>query len=113
METDLRRAIEREEFRVHYQPIIDLKTKKLRGFEALVRWQHPERGFISPLDFIPVAEDMGLIAPIGEWVLGESCRQLKKWQEQFPADPLQISVNLSGKQLTQPDLVEQIKRILT
>jgi diguanylate cyclase (GGDEF)-like protein/PAS domain S-box-containing protein len=112
METDLRRAVERQEFSVHYQPIIDLSSKKLRGFEALVRWQHPERGFISPLDFIPVAEDTGLIIPIGRWVLGEACRQIKAWQEQFPSEPLQISVNLSGKQFTQTDLVEQIKCLL-
>jgi diguanylate cyclase (GGDEF)-like protein/PAS domain S-box-containing protein len=112
METDLRRAVERQEFAVHYQPIVDLKSKKLQGFEALVRWQHQERGFISPLDFIPVAEDTGLIIPIGQWVLGEACRQLKEWQAMFPDSQLQISVNLSTKQFAQPDLIEQIKKTL-
>jgi diguanylate cyclase (GGDEF)-like protein len=113
LETDLRRAIERKEFVLHYQPIVALETGVIRGFEALVRWQHPERGFISPIDFIPIAEETGLIIPIGQWVLEEACRQIRKWQDQFPQHPpLQISVNLSGKQFTQANLIEQISRLL-
>lgn len=113
LETDLRRAIDRKEFVLHYQPIVALETGVIRGFEALVRWQHPERGFISPGDFIPIAEETGLIIPIGQWVLEEACRQIKVWQQQYPQHPpLQISVNLSGKQFTQPNLIEQISRVL-
>ena len=113
LETDLRRAVERKEFVLHYQPIVAFETGVIRGFEALVRWQHPERGFISPGDFIPIAEETGLIIPIGQWVLEEACRQIRKWQEQYPQHPpLQISVNLSGKQFTQPTLIDQIRRVL-
>jgi diguanylate cyclase (GGDEF)-like protein/PAS domain S-box-containing protein len=113
LETDLRRAIERQEFRVHYQPIVSLKSGRINGFEALVRWQHPDRGLVSPIEFIPVAEETGLIVAIGLWVLREACRQMHEWQVQFPANPpLTISVNISGKQFLQPDLSEQIKQIL-
>lgn len=114
LETGLRRALAHEEFRVHYQPIISLETWRISGFEALVRWEHPEHGYVSPLKFIPVAEETGLIVQIGQWVLREACQQLRAWQEQFPSDPpLSISVNLSGKQLSQPDLIERISQILT
>ncbi len=113
LETDLRRAITREEFRICYQPIVSLVTGRIIGFEALVRWHHPERGLVSPMDFIPVAEETGMINSIGQWVLHEACRQMHKWHAQFPTTPpLMISVNLSGKQLTQPDLVKQIKLVL-
>ncbi|HEY0080322.1 MAG TPA: EAL domain-containing protein [Pyrinomonadaceae bacterium] len=113
LETDLRRALEREEFFIQYQPIVALDNFSLCGFEALVRWQHPERGLISPMDFIPIAEDTGQILALGNWTLRESCRQMRRWQRQFPSDlPLFISVNLSGKQFTQPDLIEQIRVIL-
>ncbi len=113
LETDLRYAVERQEFRVQYQPIISLATGRLSGFEALVRWQHPERGLIFPGDFIPTAEETGLIIPLGQIVLREACRQMSQWQNQFPSDqPLTLSVNLSGKQFNQPDLVEQVKDIL-
>ncbi|HZG54310.1 MAG TPA: EAL domain-containing protein [Pyrinomonadaceae bacterium] len=113
LESDLRQALERGEFEVYYQPIINLEAGGLSGFEALLRWHHPERGLISPADFIPVAEDTELIIPIGEWVLYEACRQVREWQFAYPADaPLTISVNLSGKQFKQPDLVGQVKRIL-
>jgi EAL domain-containing protein (putative c-di-GMP-specific phosphodiesterase class I) len=84
IETDLRRAIEREEFRVYYQPIVSLSTGSIIGFEALLRWQHPQRGLISPNGFISTAEETGLISPIGWWTLREACHQLKEWQEQFP-----------------------------
>ncbi|PYT05775.1 MAG: hypothetical protein DMF60_10865, partial [Acidobacteria bacterium] len=113
LETGLRGALARDEFRVHYQPIISLETWRISGFEALIRWDHPELGYISPLKFIPVAEETGLIIPIGLWVLREACQQLRAWQRQFPSDPpLSMSVNLSGRQFSQPDLIDQISQIL-
>jgi EAL domain-containing protein (putative c-di-GMP-specific phosphodiesterase class I) len=113
MENDLRRALDREELRVYYQPIVSLDNGQLAGFEALIRWQHPERGFINPADFIPLAEDTGLIVPLGLWILKKACHQLSQWQWQSPANrSLFMSVNLSGKQVAQPSLVNQIKDIL-
>jgi diguanylate cyclase (GGDEF)-like protein/PAS domain S-box-containing protein len=113
LENDLRHALERREFEVFYQPIMNLEEGSLSGFEALIRWQHPVRGLVSPVEFIPVAEDTELIIPIGQWVLLEACRQVREWQSAFPSEkPLTISVNLSGKQFKQPDLVGQVKRIL-
>ena len=113
LETDLRRALEREEFEVYYQPIVGLRDGRLAGFEALVRWQHPERGFISPAEFIPVAEDTGLIIPLGLWVLRESCRQMCRWHWLSPDNSsLTVSVNLSGRQLAQPHFVEQVEQVL-
>ncbi|OYE04121.1 GGDEF domain-containing response regulator [Nostoc sp. 'Peltigera membranacea cyanobiont' 232] len=113
LEMDLRRAVERQEFQVYYQPIVLLETCKIIGFEALVRWQHPQHGLVPPDNFIPLAEETGLIIPIGYWVLGEACRQMRAWQIQFPTDPpLTISVNLSTKQFLQPDLIEQINRTI-
>jgi len=113
MENDLRRALDREELRVNYQPIVSLENGQLAGFEALIRWQHPERGFISPVDFISLAEDTGMIAPIGLWILKRACHQLAKWQWVSPAHrQLFMSVNLSGKQVAEPDLVGQIQQIL-
>ncbi|HEY9748709.1 MAG TPA: EAL domain-containing protein, partial [Allocoleopsis sp.] len=113
LESDLRRAIQRQEFRVYYQPIVSLKSNKLIGFEALVRWQHPTRGLVSPAEFIPVSEETNLIGPIGWWVLEAACQQMYTWQTQFPsAASWAMSVNLSGKQIAQPDLVERIRQIL-
>lgn len=113
LETDLRRAVVRDELLLHYQPIVDLKTGRVASFEALVRWQHPTRGLIPPLDFIPVAEEIGLIIPIGEWVLREACRQVSEWHERFPQQRrLAISVNLSGKQFDQHDFSERVRQIL-
>jgi diguanylate cyclase (GGDEF)-like protein/PAS domain S-box-containing protein len=113
LENDLRYALDRKELEVYYQPIIKLEDGSLSGFEALIRWNHPERGMVSPADFIPVAEDTELIIPIGQWILFEACRQVREWQSLFPsAKPLTISVNLSGKQFKQPDLVGQVKQIL-
>ena len=113
MENDLRRALDREEFRVYYQPIVSLENGQLTGFEALLRWQHPERGFISPVDFISLAEDTGLIVPIGMWILKRACQQLAKWQWKAPANrQLFMSVNLSSKQLAQSALVDQIRETL-
>ncbi|HWT03921.1 MAG TPA: EAL domain-containing protein [Pyrinomonadaceae bacterium] len=113
LETDLRRAMERDEFFVFYQPIMSLETDGLRGFEALVRWRHPEKGFIPPSDFIPVAEETGMIVQLGEYVLREACRQMRKWEVVLPSDPpLFMSVNLSVKQFSQPGLVETVDAIL-
>jgi diguanylate cyclase (GGDEF)-like protein/PAS domain S-box-containing protein len=113
LETDLRRALDRQEFSVHYQPIISLETGRLDGFEALLRWRHPAHGFIPPSEFIPIAEETGLIFPIGRWALTEACRQMREWQEHFPsARPLFISVNLSARQFANPELIEQIGEAL-
>jgi diguanylate cyclase (GGDEF)-like protein/PAS domain S-box-containing protein len=113
LESDLRRAVEFEEFELFYQPIVKLETGKISGFEALLRWRHPVRGMVSPLEFITVAEETGLIIPIGTWVLRQACRQLSKWQAEYHTDvPLTISVNLSARQFRQNDLVDQVKRIL-
>jgi diguanylate cyclase (GGDEF)-like protein/PAS domain S-box-containing protein len=113
IETDLRRAIVRQEFKVFYQPIVSLYTGRIIGFEALIRWQHPQRGLVSPTEFIPTAEETGLITPIGWWTLWEACYQLRAWQEQFPGSkPLAMNVNLSCKQFTQPNLLDQIDEVL-
>lgn len=113
LETDLRRGLERQEFQLYYQPIVSLNTGAITGFEALIRWQHPHRGLVSPAEFVPIAEETGLIIPIGWWVLREACRQMRLWQLQFPEySSLVMSVNLSAKQLTQPNLLEHIIQIL-
>ncbi|MBN2397701.1 MAG: EAL domain-containing protein [Deltaproteobacteria bacterium] len=113
LEFDLRRAVELEQFSLVFQPIVSLVTGRIIGVETLVRWQHPERGEIMPMEFIPVAEEMGLIIPIGLFVLREACRQMKHWQDRFPCDPpLTVAVNLSGLQVRQPDLVGEIRKIL-
>ncbi|HWP43304.1 MAG TPA: EAL domain-containing protein, partial [Blastocatellia bacterium] len=113
LETDLRRAIDRQEFFIQYQPIVSLQSGKLNGFEALVRWRHPERGIISPGEFIGVAEETGLILPLGRWVLGEVCRQMREWQDRFySVTDLSISVNLSSKQFAHSGLIEQIVEAL-
>src|SRR5215212_1001503 len=113
LESDLRRALEKDELCVYYQPIVSLATTELHAFEALVRWQHPERGIIVPDDFIPLAEETGLILPIGLRVLRDACNQLRKWQQHSLSNrDLIMSVNLSGKQLMQPDLIERIEEVL-
>lgn len=113
LEADLQRAIEQQQFHLNYQPIVSLSTSKIVGFEALVRWQHPTRGWVSPDKFIPLAEETGLIIPLGKWVLSEACRQLSVWQEQLAQPlPLSISVNLSGIQLWNPDVLQSIDEIL-
>lgn len=113
LETDLRRAVERQEFEVYYQPIVLLDTGEILELEALIRWRHPERGLISPAEFISSAEETGLIVPIGEWILVEACRQIGDWQKRFPqANDLSVSVNLSAKQLLQPHLIERIMKSL-
>jgi diguanylate cyclase (GGDEF)-like protein len=114
METDLRRAIERKEFELHYQPIINLATGELDGFEALLRWQHPTNGTVMPLDFIPLAEETGLIVVIGQWAIRTACTQMMDWLSRYPQyGHLTMSINLSSRQFAQPDLIEQIDRILT
>jgi diguanylate cyclase (GGDEF)-like protein len=113
LESDLRQAIEKKEFCVYYQPIISLQTGRLHGFEALVRWNHPRHGLVSPADFIPVAEETGLIVPIGQWVLNEACAHVRQWQIDSPSHrSLSLSVNLSARQVAQPDLLERIKEAL-
>jgi diguanylate cyclase (GGDEF)-like protein/PAS domain S-box-containing protein len=113
LETDLRRAIDRKEFRVYYQPIVSLLTNGLVGFEALVRWQHPQRGLVAPAEFLPLAEETGLILPIDHWVLREAARQTRDWQKRYPsAKDLRINVNLSTKQFSQSGLVDRVKDVL-
>jgi diguanylate cyclase (GGDEF)-like protein/PAS domain S-box-containing protein len=113
LENDLRRALEGREFLLHYQPIVSLRQMKITGFEALVRWQHPTRGLVSPADFIPVVEENGLIIPLGQTVLLEACRQASIWQAQPGTSPeLSMSINLSTRQFAQPDLAGQIAQVL-
>ncbi len=113
LESDLRKAIERQEFLLHYQPIVSLMTGKLVGFEALIRWQHPERGLVSPQEFISIAEDIGLIVPIGEWVMHQACQQMREWQVKCPgAANLKISVNLASQQIKEAKLIERIDRVM-
>lgn len=107
LESNLRRALERQEFVLHYQPQVEVETGKIIAVEALIRWQNPERGLIAPLEFIPMAEDTGLIVPIGEWVLRTACSQCKSWQRLgFPQ--ARVSINLSARQFQQPNLVQLI-----
>jgi diguanylate cyclase (GGDEF)-like protein len=113
LETDLRQAIEHKKLLLHYQPIVSLQTNRISGFEALVRWPDPIRGMVPPLEFIGVAEETGLIIPLGSWVIQQACQQMRLWQTQFPASrTLTMSVNLSGHQFTQSDLIENIDEIL-
>lgn len=113
LEIDLRKAIESKEFVIHYQPIVDLENRDLLGFEALVRWQHPQRGLLYPGDFIQLAEETNLITDIGYWVLGEACRQMAAWNKNiFMESELTISVNISGKQIADPELYNHIEQVL-
>ncbi|MEN9566576.1 MAG: hypothetical protein RLZZ69_1772 [Cyanobacteriota bacterium] len=116
LENSLRFALKREELTMHYQPIISLDNNQLVGFEALIRWQHPERGSISPVEFIPIAEDTGLILDIGQWLLRESCRQLQAWRKQFASipeiDSLKMSINLASQQLQEPEFIQKLDQIL-
>jgi EAL domain-containing protein (putative c-di-GMP-specific phosphodiesterase class I) len=98
---------------VHYQPIVSLQTGGLWGVEALVRWEHPERGLLNPDEFVPVAEESGLVVPMGEQVLREACRKAREWQEEHPhTPPLVMSVNLSARQLSRPDLAKVVEGVL-
>ena len=111
LESELKRAIERNELELYYQPIVNLVNEQITGFEALLRWQHGKRGLISPADFIPIAEETGLIVPIGTWVLEEACQQLKHWQTHLNAN-FTMNINLAAKQLLQPDLRRVVKAAL-
>lgn len=110
IESSLHYALERNEFLVYYQPKIDIKTNKIVGAEALIRWQHPTMGMISPAAFIPIAEESGLILPIGKWVLWTACQQMKQWRD--GGYPLKVAVNLSAQQFNQPDICEQVVEVL-
>ncbi|HLJ54760.1 MAG TPA: GGDEF domain-containing phosphodiesterase, partial [Chthonomonadaceae bacterium] len=113
VETGLRFALERDELRVYYQPLIDLQSGGMTGVEALLRWEHPTNGLTAPGKFIPIAEETGLIVPIGYWVLEEACRQMQEWKAAYPEyGPLSVSVNLSGKQLQRPDVVERVAEVI-
>jgi diguanylate cyclase (GGDEF)-like protein len=113
LEAELRRAIERREFVLHYQPVVSLEDGRLRGLEALVRWQHPERGLLPPFDFIPVAEETGLVVPLGWRVLEEACKQIVRWHAEYPGrTDLTMAVNVSAKQFREPDLVERLAEMI-
>jgi EAL domain-containing protein (putative c-di-GMP-specific phosphodiesterase class I) len=114
LETELRQALEQGEFVLHYQPEVSLHDGKMVGFEALLRWQHPERGLLKPSAFVPLAEDTDVIAPIGRWVLEEACQQAKRWEEEHPlASPMTMEVNLSSKQLRRQGLARTVEEALT
>ncbi|MEB3190554.1 MAG: EAL domain-containing protein [Snowella sp.] len=112
MEMDLRKAFQHEEFELYYQPIVSLLDLKIIGFEALIRWNSPVRGLVSPGDFIPLAEDNGLIIALGHWILKEACQQIQSWRQKFPEIPyLMMSINLSGRQFSQPNLLKDIQQL--
>ena len=113
LESDLRHALERDELQLRYQPIVELATGRLSGFEALLRWHHPQRGVIGPAHFIPTAEETGLIVPIGLWAMREACLQMRRWSAELPqCEGLTINVNISARQCLQPDLVAAVARVL-
>jgi diguanylate cyclase (GGDEF)-like protein len=118
MEMELRRVVDQlfldgtSHLHLYYQPIISLKTGRIAGFEALIRWMHPERGIISPLEFIPIAEEIGLIIPIGQWVIQEACQQLQRWQTDLHLPDLSMSINVSSRQFLQADFLPMVQQIL-
>jgi diguanylate cyclase (GGDEF)-like protein len=113
VENELRRALDNRELQLYYQPILSLESNRLVGFEALLRWHHPMRGILLPEEFLSVAEESGLILPISNWVLNETCSQLRQWHEQFPdLKDLTVNVNISGKQLLQPNFIERVAAAL-
>ncbi len=114
IESDLRRAIDTHQFHLMYQPIVSLTTGNVCGFESLIRWQHPDRGPVSPLEFIPVAEETGMIIPIGSWVLNQACMQIKSWNASRPSDDLlSISVNVSRRQMMESHFIDTVKHVLS
>ena len=113
LQVELQRAVEQQEFIIQYQPIVDLDSGRITGVEALIRWQHPVRGQMPPARFIPLAEQTGLIVPIGRWVLQQACQQAQRWHTQHPTTPpLGVSVNLSARQLQHPGLVPDVAAAL-
>jgi diguanylate cyclase (GGDEF)-like protein/PAS domain S-box-containing protein len=113
LDSDLHYALERKEFELYYQPIISLASEQLAGFEALIRWHHPQRGLVSPSDFIPIAEETGLIIAIGDWVLSQACQQMQIWQSKFAsAKNLKMSINLTCQQIREKDLIDKLDRVL-
>jgi diguanylate cyclase (GGDEF)-like protein/PAS domain S-box-containing protein len=113
METELRHALERQELRLHFQPVVSLETRRIAGMEALVRWQHPERGMLLPDEFIPLAEEIGAIVPLGRWVLRSACAEARRWQEQANGGPpVAVSVNLSARQFSQADVPALVCEVL-
>jgi len=113
LEVELRQALTRDELRVHYQPILEMETGKLVGFEALIRWEHPQRGIILPAEFLPILEETGLIIQAGRWVMGEACRNTMQWNTKLgDLGPLTVSVNLSGREFSHPDLESNLKHAL-
>ncbi|NMC29491.1 MAG: bifunctional diguanylate cyclase/phosphodiesterase [Pelolinea sp.] len=113
LEAQMRSAVENDEFTLHYQPIYSLDDSELTGFEALIRWNHPQLGLLMPVDFLPIAESTGFILELGDWVLSEACEQMKEWQERLPFyKDLSINVNISGKQFAQVDFLEKIRDVL-
>ncbi|BBC24572.1 EAL domain-containing protein [Pseudanabaena sp. ABRG5-3] len=114
LESELHYALEHQEFELYYQPIVSLKNERLTGFEALIRWKNPKRGFISPIEFIPLAEDTGLIVAVGDWVMQEACQQLQDWLHKFPeAANLKMSINLASHQIRESDLLDKLDLILS
>jgi diguanylate cyclase (GGDEF)-like protein len=114
LKADLQRALEHEEFVLHYQPVVQLETGEISGVEALIRWRHPERGMVQPLEFIPLAEETGLIVAIGRWVLREACTFAVQLQRRFPTEPpLHVAVNLSARQIARPEMVDEVRDIVT
>jgi EAL domain-containing protein (putative c-di-GMP-specific phosphodiesterase class I) len=113
LENDLRQALENQELQVHYQPIISLESWQIIGFEALMRWKHPRRGFIPPKEFIPIAEETDMIHSLGLWILCQACEQVNYWNKQFKLNPpLTVHVNVSGKQIGKPDFAEKVHQVL-
>jgi len=112
LESDLRRALDRAELQLHYQPVVSLATGAIVGFEALVHWNHPARGQLRPMEFVPLAEETGLVVPIGEWVLREACRQTREWQARHRGLELTVGVNLSVRQFLMSDVVDTVARAL-
>jgi len=112
LENELREAVGRDQLLLHCQPIVSIESGAITGLEMFLRWEHPERGLLSPLEFLPIAESSGLILPIGRWVLGEACRETRRLQERFPDTPLQVAVNISDREFHEPGFHESVRAVL-